>query len=32
MREYLKEEQISGGTILIKGSRTTKMEILEDVL
>lgn len=31
-KEYLKANPISGCTILIKGSRTTKMEILEDVL
>lgn len=32
LKDYLKANPISGCTILIKGSRTTKMEILEDVL
>ena len=31
-KNYLIENKISGATILIKGSRSTKMEILKDVL
>jgi UDP-N-acetylmuramoyl-tripeptide--D-alanyl-D-alanine ligase len=31
-REYLSEQQLSGRTILIKGSRGIRLEVVEDVL
>jgi UDP-N-acetylmuramoyl-tripeptide--D-alanyl-D-alanine ligase len=32
MKEYLSKHKIEDATILIKGSRSTKMEVLKDVL
>ncbi len=32
LRDYLQRNPITGATILIKGSRTTKMELVKDVL
>ena len=31
-KEYLLENKIKGGTILIKGSHSTKMDVLSDAL